>query len=176
MPVTPFHFGPGAAIHAVASRHVSFLAFCASNVLIDIEPLYYMLTGQARLHRFFHTYVGACVVAALMVVLFLLARRLARRVRLPDPRGWQSLGGAAVAWGAVTGTGSHIVLDSVMHADMTPLAPFSDANPLLHLVSLPALHWFCIGAGAFALVVIGVRRGLAGRRRRDRRRHGQRPD
>ena len=63
MPITPFHFGPGAAIHVVAPRHVSFLAFCAANVLIDIEPLYYMLTHQDRLHRFFHTYVGASLVA-----------------------------------------------------------------------------------------------------------------
>lgn len=165
MPVTPFHFGPGAAIHAVAPRHVSFLAFCASNVLIDIEPLYYMLTGQARLHRFFHTLVGACVVAALTVLLFLLARRLGRRLRVPDPPGWQSPRVAAVAWGAITGTWSHIVLDSLMHADITSLAPFSDTNPLLHVISLPALHWLCIGAGAFGLIVIGVRAGLAGRRK-----------
>ena len=165
MPVTPFHFGPGAAIHAVAPRHVSFLAFCASNVLIDIEPLYYMLTGQARLHRFFHTLVGACVVAAFTVVLFLLARRLGRGRRLLDPFGWQSPSVGAVAWGAITGTGSHIVLDSVMHADITPLAPFSDLNPLLHLISLSALHWLCIGAGAFGLVVIGVHRGLVRKKR-----------
>lgn len=27
MPLTPFHFGPGALIHSAAPRHVSFLAF-----------------------------------------------------------------------------------------------------------------------------------------------------
>lgn len=42
MPVTPFHFGPGALLHATAPRHVSFLAFCGANVLIDLEPLYYL--------------------------------------------------------------------------------------------------------------------------------------
>jgi hypothetical protein len=51
MPVTPFHFGPGAAIHSLAPKRVSFLAFCVSNVLIDIEPLYFMLTKQFPLHR-----------------------------------------------------------------------------------------------------------------------------
>lgn len=56
MPITPFHFGPGAAIHALAPKQVSFLAFCVSNILIDIEPLYFMLTDQYPLHRFFsHT-------------------------------------------------------------------------------------------------------------------------
>ena len=59
MPFTPFHFGPGAALYAMAPRQLSFLAFCAANVLIDVEPLYYMLTDQYPWHRFFHTYVGA---------------------------------------------------------------------------------------------------------------------
>jgi hypothetical protein len=27
---------------------VSFLAFCAANVLMDIEPMYYILTRQYR--------------------------------------------------------------------------------------------------------------------------------
>lgn len=53
MPFTPFHFGPGAAIHALAPRKVSFIAFVAANVLMDVEPLYYMLTRQDHLHRFF---------------------------------------------------------------------------------------------------------------------------
>ena len=44
MPVTPFHFGPGAALHAVAPKHVSFLAFCAANILIDLESLYNLRT------------------------------------------------------------------------------------------------------------------------------------
>ena len=37
MPITPFHFGPGAALHVLAPRHVSFLAFCAANVVIDVK-------------------------------------------------------------------------------------------------------------------------------------------
>jgi hypothetical protein len=36
----------GAAVHAVAPRYVSFLAFCAANVLIDMETLYFLLTNQ----------------------------------------------------------------------------------------------------------------------------------
>jgi membrane-bound metal-dependent hydrolase YbcI (DUF457 family) len=137
---------------------VSFLAFCTANVLIDIEPLYYMLTQQTRLHRFFHTYVGAAIVALATVVLFLACRWLARKWRLPNPFGWQDLRLLAVALGAVAGTFSHIVLDSVMHADITPFAPLSDANPLLRVISLSALHWFCLGAGLLGLLIVGIRR------------------
>jgi membrane-bound metal-dependent hydrolase YbcI (DUF457 family) len=157
VPVTPFHFGPGAAIHSLAPRHISFISFCTANVLIDVEPLYYMLTGQAPLHRFFHTYVGATLVALATVMLFLAARRVARVLPLPNVFGWQQLGIPAVAVGAFLGTYSHIVLDSVMHADIRPFAPFSDANPLLAIVSLRALHLFCIGAAAAGVAIVIVR-------------------
>lgn len=156
MPVTPFHFGPGAAIHSAAPRYISFLSFCAANVLIDIEPLYYMLTGQVRLHRFFHTYIGATLVAIAAVLLF----RVARATPLPDVLRWRELSLRAVAIGAFLGTYSHIVLDSVMHADIRPFAPFSDANPLLALVSLRALHLFCLIAGALGVAVVLIRRAL----------------
>ena len=46
MPFTPFHFGPGAALHALAPRHVSFMAFCGTNVLIDVESLVNLVTGR----------------------------------------------------------------------------------------------------------------------------------
>lgn len=70
MPITPFHFGPGAALHAAAPRQISFLAFGAANVLIDIEPGYYLLTHQFPLHRFCHTLIGATLIMAATLVLF----------------------------------------------------------------------------------------------------------
>ena len=80
MPITPFHFGSGAAIHAAAPRYVSFLAFCATNILMDVEPLYYILTQQYPLHRFFHTYIGASIVAAATVGLFEAGRRVVGKI------------------------------------------------------------------------------------------------
>jgi hypothetical protein len=164
MPITPFHFGPGAALHAAAPKHLSFLAFCAANVLIDVEPLYFMLTHQDRLHRFFHTYIGATFIALATFSLFLVARRLALRWNLQKPFNWQALRLRSVALGATAGSYSHIMLDSLMHRDITPLAPFSDANPLWRAVSLSTLHWGCIGAGVLGLLVLGVRRLLTNER------------
>jgi hypothetical protein len=92
MPVTPFHFGPGVAVHAIAPKHISFLSFCSANVLMDIEPLYFMLTRQYPLHRFLHTYIGASVIIVATVVLFALARRLASPLSLPNLFHWQDLG------------------------------------------------------------------------------------
>jgi len=160
MPITPFHFGPGAAIHALAPRRVSFLAFCTSNVLIDVEPLYFLLNQQWPVHRFLHTYIGASLVGLCTVLLFVGCRSLAMRFRLPNPFKWQQLGLWPVVAGAFAGTYSHILLDSFMHSDIAPLAPFTKANPLLLAVSIDALHWLCFAAGALGLGVLGIRRLL----------------
>jgi membrane-bound metal-dependent hydrolase YbcI (DUF457 family) len=146
MPFTPFHFGPGALVHAAAPKHISFLAFCAANVLVDVEPLYFMLTHQYPIHRFFHTFIGATVAAASVVGAFALVRKLTPRLSV-----------RAVALGAIIGTYSHVLLDSLMHADMNPFAPFSDRNPLLGAVFLNTLHGFCLLAGFVGAIVIAVR-------------------
>ena len=148
----------------MAPKRVSFLAFCVSNVLIDLEPLYFMLTQRFPLHRFFHTYVGATLVAMATVVLFVVARRLAPSLSLPNIFHWQDLRVMPVGVGAMIGVYSHIALDSLMHADIRPLAPFSDANPLLHAVSLGALHASCVAAGAVGIGVLWIRRQLRFRR------------
>ena len=158
MPFTPFHFGPGAAIHSAAPKHVSFLAFCGANVLVDVEPLYYIATDQYPLHRFFHTYVGVTLIIFATVTLFLLIRWMSRMVALPNPFRWQQLPLHSVVLGAAFGGYSHIVLDSVMHADIRPLAPFSSANALYGWISIDHLHWFCVVAGLVGLGVIGIRR------------------
>ena len=41
MPVTPFHLGPGIALKSVAPRHFSFTIFAFTQILIDLEALYY---------------------------------------------------------------------------------------------------------------------------------------
>jgi len=163
MPITPFHFGPGAAIHAIAPKHVSFLAFCSANVLIDIEPLYYMVTGQYPLHRFFHTYIGATIIMVATALIFFFALKLASRVRLPNLFQWQSLKPLPIWLGAAAGSYSHIVLDSVMHADIVPLSPFSEINVLYQLVSLGELHLFCVFAAVLGLAILGIRRLLKAR-------------
>ena len=163
MPITPVHFGPGAAIHVLAPRHVSFLAFCAANVLIDVEPLYFIVTGQYPVHRFFHTYVGASLIVVATFALFVSAGWFAARFWLPNLFGWRELGRWPVVVGAAAGSYSHVALDSVMHPDITPFAPFSNANPFLEAVSLSTLHWSCVATGLAALCVLGIR----GLRQRD---------
>jgi len=166
MPFTPFHFGPGAALYALAPRQVSFLSFAAANVLIDFEPLYFMLRGEDPLHRFMHTIPGAVLATAATLLLFLAARRWAASLRLPDWFGWQTLRAMPVFAGAALGGFSHLLLDGIMHADLRPLAPWSEWNPFLTWVSIDALHQFCVISGLLGLAVLAVRRVVLARRGR----------
>lgn len=156
MPITPFHFGPGAAIKAVAPRHFSLSTFVLTQVLIDMESLYNIVYSNWPVHAFFHTYVGvtlAAVVAMLTgrFVLDALLRALNPSIKLdsesppvpiPCAISWRSAAG-----GAFIGAYSHVFLDSIMHPDIEPLSPFSSANALYHVVSVPMLHVLCFVAG-----------------------------
>lgn len=162
MPITPFHFGPGALVHAVAPRHVSFLSFCAANVLIDFESLYNLIYQRHPVHAFFHTYVGATLVIIAVVLLFLSLRAFASRFWLPNFFRWRGLSSKQVAIGAALGAYSHVVLDSVMHSDIQPLLPFALSNGLLGAIPLSALHLTCLVLGALGGAVVAVRWLVAG--------------
>jgi len=162
MPITPFHFGPAAAIKAVAPRHFSFTMFAFTNIVIDVEPLYFMAMGDWPIHRFFHTYAGATVAA---VVCFFIGRPVcswAIRVwngRLNEAQArWLSvephIAPLPAATGAATGAWSHVLLDSLMHSDMQPLAPFSAASGMVHLVTIAQLELFCVLTGVLGVAIL----------------------
>lgn len=157
MPITPFHFGPGALLHSAAPRQVSFLAFCAANVLIDVESLYNLVARKYPVHAFLHTYVGATLIVGLTFLLFVGGRMMARRYWIPDAFCWRGLTCKQVVLGAALGAYTHILLDSVMHQDIRPLAPFSVDNALLGIVPLGTLHIACIALGFAGLAVVGAR-------------------
>jgi hypothetical protein len=159
MPFTPFHFGPGVAIKAVIPHYFSFSVFCFAQVVTDCETAYYIIRGEYPFHRWLHTYLGATAVALFCVIagrpLCQLAMRLwlawrhAPFKRFLPTTARISLCAAMTA--AFIGTYSHVLLDSIMHSDVRPLRPFSDANPLLGLIGWSALHTLCIFLGAFGL-------------------------
>ncbi|MEP6551439.1 MAG: hypothetical protein ABJB95_09655, partial [Gemmatimonadales bacterium] len=66
-------------------------------------------------------------------------------------------------WSGIFGGVFHAVLDGVMHLDIRPFRPFTDANPLYELVSVRVLYLFCILTG-FAGAAL-----LLARQRRPRR-------
>lgn len=160
MPFTPLHMGPGLAIKALAGRHFSILTFGIAQVAMDIEPLVGLIRGSYILHGPTHTYLAALVIAAVVAVISpSLCRPILRRWNrelsfrhlawLVEP---ESFAPVPVIAGAFAGTISHVILDSIMHSDISPLAPWSNTNGLLGLISVGALYQFCVLAGLFGVV------------------------
>ena len=58
MPFTPLHMGPGIAVKAVMQRQFSLMVFGWSQIVIDLQPLFAMITGKGELHGFSRTYIG----------------------------------------------------------------------------------------------------------------------
>ncbi|HMN11688.1 MAG TPA: hypothetical protein PKD55_05115, partial [Bellilinea sp.] len=114
MPFTPYHFGPGILLSAVSRNNVDWAAYCLANVLIDLEPLYYMAVEERPLHRTMHTFVMATVAVVGAYLLMVLAGRIWQRVFKNASPPFALPRGQLIA-GAVLGGYSHIFLDAVLY-------------------------------------------------------------
>jgi hypothetical protein len=175
MPFTPFHMGPGCVVKAVLGRYFSLTVFGFAQVVIDLEPLVRMLRRDTTLHGISHTYLGATGVALVSLV---VGRRVCQRLLdswTPDPgaglltwlRGPRTISWPAALSGAVIGAYSHVLLDSIMHADMHPFWPFAEGNGLLGILSIENLHLVCAAAGVVGCVGLAGVYWLTGRPRDD---------
>jgi membrane-bound metal-dependent hydrolase YbcI (DUF457 family) len=157
----------------LSGRHFSLMVFGFSQVAMDIEPLVRIIRGDALLHGFTHTYAGASLIALVSVAVgrpvcqFFLNYWIAGRdaAFLSWLRGPKLISWPAALAGAFVGTYGHVLLDSIMHSDMRPLAPLSDANGLLHVISVEGLHLLCLLGGILGFMLMLVLL-LIGRRAR----------
>lgn len=154
--------GPGLLFKGAADRHFSLMVFGFSQVLIDIEPGVRMLRGDGALHGFSHTYLGATLVALASVLIGRPVCQFLLRYWNPDPRSpvlnWlpapKVISLPAAIAGGVVGAYSHVLFDSIMHADMEPFAPLSAENALLRVISIDALHILFVLSGVLGLMLI----------------------
>ena len=165
MPFTPFHIGPGIVFKALLQGSFSLMMFGWAQIVMDIQPLMVMLSGEGQLHGFSHTFVGATLLALFAALtgkylaqlgLFMLGLNRQRQVN--------------IAWwvcflSAFVGTFSHVVLDAIMHADVEPFYPATQSNAFLGLLSLNALHKLCLYSGLVGGVLYF---GILWKRRRRR--------
>ena len=163
MPFTPLHFGPGIAAKVVAPSYYSFSVFVFSQVLIDIEPLYFMLNGEWPIHRFFHTYLGATVIAIASYVFgrpicgvcLSIIKRSFRLTKGGIIDAMKLISPISALSASLFGAYSHVALDSIMHSDIHPMAPFTNDNNLLNSITILELHLYCIVAGIIGAVGMG---------------------
>jgi hypothetical protein len=154
MPFTPLHMGPGIAVKAVMQKRLSLMVFGWSQIVIDIQPLIVMLTGKGELHGFSHTYIGATLIALFCGLSGKYLGELGLRL-IREPK-YLPISWTVSFISAFIGTYSHVFIDSIMHADIVPFAPLSAVSPVYGLISIDALHLWCIASAVLGGVVFVI--------------------
>lgn len=144
MPFTPFHMGPGILVKALLQGSFSLLIFGWAQIVMDIQPLLVLLSGEGHLHGFTHTYIGATLLAIFSALTGKYLAEFGLRlleIKYNPPvniRWWVAFLSAFI------GTFSHVLLDSIMHGDVQPFYPWHLDNSLLKAISTSSLHFLCI--------------------------------
>jgi hypothetical protein len=134
-----------------------------TNIAIDLEPISMFLVTMNPQHLFFHTIIGATLIACLCATFGKRWCEMAIEIWNDEIRGkpeakWftsEKKINKTSAWsGALIGAWSHLLLDSFMHDDIKPLSPFNDANVLLGTISIEWLHTTCLIFGGIGLLLI----------------------
>ena len=145
MPFTPIHMGPGIFIKALLQGSFSLMVFGWAQIIMDIQPLFVILTGEGHLHGFSHTILGASLLALFSALSGKYLSEIGLKViNISKPSNPVNITWNIAFSSAFIGTYSHVILDSIMHSDVEPFYPYSKANDLLGLISIDALHQFCL--------------------------------
>ena len=153
MPFTPFHMGPGILVKAILQSSFSLMVFGWAQIVMDIQPLIVLITGEGHLHGFSHTYIGATFLAIFAAVTGKYLSQLGLWVLQIRPSTFVSIPWWVVILSAFIGCFSHVLIDSIMHSDLHPFSPFKSNNPFLGLVSVPILHKLCIYSGLVGAII-----------------------
>ncbi|MBL1277849.1 MAG: DUF4184 family protein [Ectothiorhodospiraceae bacterium] len=166
MPFTPFHMGPGFLVKSILQGAFSLMVFGWAQIVMDIQPLFVLVTGNGHLHGFSHTYLGATLLAIFSALsgkylseLGLKVFGITNKLTSNDqPENNPQNNPQNIRWrvsflSAFIGTYSHVILDSIMHSDIRPFSPFSTENTLLTLINVQLLHQFCIYSALIGAII-----------------------
>ena len=116
-------------------------------------------------HRFLHTYIGATTIIIFSYFVgkpiceFLL--KAWNTILSPKPNHLlhiiPKITRISALSGAIIGAYSHVLLDSIMHSDITPFSPFTDKNGILNTITITELHILCSVAAVIGFVALMVK-------------------
>jgi len=157
MPLTPYHFGPGLLLGVVLFPFLDFSTVMIASVILDIEPLAVLMFNLPyAIHGFFHTYLGATIVACLLsIVIYPLRGYLNKLVSIFGLHQESSFRHIFPA--SIVGTFSHILLDSLLYPEMNPFYPLI-GNPFVGIFQFTFVYNTCVflGLQGFGVYVVRV--------------------
>jgi hypothetical protein len=152
MPFTPYHFGPGLLLGLVLFPFIDIPTMIVASVILDFEPLAVIfLNLPSPLHGFFHTYLGATIVAIILsLTIWPMRGSLNKIVSIFGLHQESSFRHILPA--SLIGVYSHVFLDSFIYSEMNPFFPLI-GNPFIGILMVSDVYNCCI---YFGLLGLGV--------------------
>ncbi|MHA1966011.1 MAG: hypothetical protein ACW97G_15665 [Candidatus Thorarchaeota archaeon] len=146
MPFTPYHFGPALLTGVLLFPFIDFTTVMVASVILDLEPLAVIFFSLPMpLHAFFHTYLGATIVALILAIgIFPFRKYLNEIVSFFGLKQESSF--RYIIPASLIGTYSHVLLDSFLYAEMNPFFPLL-GNPFVGILAGWLVYTLCLVLG-----------------------------
>ena len=126
----------------------SLIVFGWLQIIMDLQPLWVLLSGHGRLHGFYDTFAGATLLALLAAI---TGKYLAEQGLVISGIAIQQkpvrIGWLVALLSAFMGCFSHVLLDAIMRPDMRPFYPWLADNGFLGMLAIYNLHRLCLYSG-----------------------------
>jgi membrane-bound metal-dependent hydrolase YbcI (DUF457 family) len=135
MPFTPVHLGFAIFIFSILP-FVDPIALLIGTIIIDVEPIFYLITGIGQMHGIMHSTLGVIVFFIPTSFISWLCYKFLKLDRyLPKYKIYISL------LSGILGLFSHIFFDAILYSEIMFFYPFSNTNGiLLNLTSSRAVY------------------------------------
>jgi uncharacterized protein DUF4184 len=152
---------PGILVKAILQGFFSLIIFTWAQLLMDIQPILAILTNKGPLHGFSHTYIGATLIAIFSALTGKWIYQTIMKFIQKDFTDYQNLlfdvpqklTLSVCVVSAFIGTYSHVLLDSIMHADIEPFYPIYLKNDINLIISIESLYKLCVYTGTIGAVI-----------------------
>jgi membrane-bound metal-dependent hydrolase YbcI (DUF457 family) len=144
MPFTPYHMGFGLIIKSAKPTKISFIMYGFSQIAIDAQQLYKHMAERAVTHGITHTILGATVIGfACLPFRSLMGLIFKKEITI-----------SSAVYGVFIGVYSHLVLDSIVHIDVSKnlFRPFNFDSHLFGLLSIEGMNRLCILLGLIGII------------------------
>lgn len=156
MPFTLFHLGPALLFGLAFSSIFDLLTLLIASVIPDVEPFCILLFNRSGpLHGFFHSYVGASILAVSVAVGVYLLRDILTKI-MQKFRVSQKPSFKKILFTSFIGVYSHVFLDSILYGRMNPLYPLH-GNPFVGIIPTyiadEVVYGFCSMSFIFGIIL-----------------------
>lgn len=141
--------GFGLVAKSLQPNRISLIMFGFSQVAIDLQQLYKHLTERVAIHGVSHCILGATFIGLACIPFRSSMERLFNK----------AISFKSSIYGIFIGVYSHLILDSIVHPDVSNnlFRPFAINSHLFGLLSKIEMNLLCVLLGIFGLIIMGVR-------------------